>query len=468
MKTCDVAIIGAGSGGLSARREIAKKTSNYFVIDPGPYGTTCARVGCMPSKVLIQTATDFDRRFKMLEQGIHGAENLTLDTKQVMKHVRSLRDRFVRGVTGDMQSWQAEKMIAKKAKFIDNNTLDCEGEIIKADKIVIASGSRPVIPEIFNGYEEFLITTDEIFELEDLPKSLAVIGLGVIGLEIGQSLDRLGVEVIGIGRREVIAGMENPDLSKYLVNKFSEMMNLDFSGVQAVEKVQGGLKIKTKDSEYIVEKFLSTAGRAPNLKSLDLGKTSILCDEWGVPKFDKTTFQVEGASNIFIAGDVTDQKQILHEASDEGKIAGFNCVNSLTRFKTRVPLNITFTDPNIADVGMKYNELKALGTEFETGKVSFEGQGRSIVKLKECGELYIYGDKKTGKLLGAEMFGPDIEHIAHLLSWAIEQNLTVNRVLSFPFYHPVIEEGLRTALRDLRSKVDEPEPQLEIYPLESK
>ena len=100
MKEYDVVIIGAGSGGLSARREVAKQTDNYLVVNSGPLGTTCARVGCMPSKVLIQTANDFNRRKKLEEQGIIGGESLGLDHVKVMEHVRSLRDRFVRGVTG--------------------------------------------------------------------------------------------------------------------------------------------------------------------------------------------------------------------------------------------------------------------------------------------------------------------------------------------------------------------------------
>ena len=155
---------------------------------------------------------------------------------------------------------------------------------------------------------------------------------------------------------------------------------------------------------------------------------------------------------------------ILHEASDEGKIAGLNAVSDNTRpHKTRTPLEITFSDPNIAKAGLSHAELLAKKIDFVQGEVSFEGQGRSIVKLKEEGLLHIYGDPKSGKLLGAEMYGPDMEHVAHLLSWCMEMELTVNKVISMPFYHPVIEEGLRTALRDLRDKCEEKGPALEIY-----
>jgi dihydrolipoamide dehydrogenase len=463
MKKIDIAIIGAGSGGLSARREVAKKTNDYLVINSGPLGTTCARVGCMPSKVLIQVANDFHRRESFVEEGILGGEKLGLDGIAIMKHVRKLRDRFVRGVTEDMTSWSGTNLLQKKAKFIDKNTLDCEGEIIQANKIIIATGSSPSVPDSLLEFKDFLITTDQIFELETLPKSLAVIGLGVIGLELGQAMHRLGVDVMGIGRRRVIAGISDPEISEYTLKKFSEEMNLSFTGIQSVERVGSKLLIKTGDKEILVEKVLVTSGRTPNWKSLELDKLGLELDENKRPVYCRKTFKLNGHDHLYVAGDITGEKPILHEASDEGKIAGFNAVNGRTEFQTRTELNITFTDPNIADVGKRYHELVESGVSFETGKVSFEGQGRSIVKLKEKGLLHVYGEKSSGLLLGAEMFGPDAEHLGHLLSWAISQKMTVNQTLALPFYHPVIEEGLRTALRDLRSKVDEEIPPLEIY-----
>lgn len=454
MKEYDVVIIGAGSGGLSARREVAKKTDNYLVVNSGPLGTTCARVGCMPSKVLIQTANDFYRRDKFSTEGIIGAENLTLNKVKIMQHVRSLRDRFVRGVVSDMESWQGEKLLSKKARFVSPFELDCEGESVKAKKIVIAVGSRPNIPKPIQDYKSYVLTTDQIFELETLPESVAVVGLGVIGLELGQAMHRLGVRVTMIGRRKVFAGITDPDLNEYVASKFTEELDISFDGINSASEKNGKLAIVSGKREILVDRVLVASGRDTNIDRINIESLGGELDAKGVPAFDADTFQLRDHSHIFLAGDVTGENQILHEASDEGKIAGFNAVNPITKFQTRSPLAITFSDPNIASVGLTYAELSNRKTDFAIGEVSFEGQGRSIVKLKEIGLLRIYGDKSTGELLGAEMFGPEAEHIAHLLSWVIEQRLDVNKVLSFPFYHPVIEEGLRTALRDLRSKID--------------
>lgn len=464
MKKFEYAIIGAGSAGLSARREIAKSTDNYVVIDDGILGTTCARVGCMPSKVLIQIAEDYYRKNKFNEQGIH-FDNITVDTKEVMQHVRKLRDRFVRGVMGGMKSWQTDtNFIAKRATFIDKNTLDLGDEKISADKIVIGTGSSPIIPAGYEDVMDHLITTDRFFELEDLPKRVAVIGLGVIGIELGQALSKLGVETTLVARRRIIAGVSDPVIREYVCSKMEKEYNITFEGIQKIERVDDGVKLTSAGKTFVVDKILMTAGRSPNLKSLGLDNLNLKYDSFGIPLHSKETFALSDAENVYLPGDVNGDKPLLHEASDEGKVAGLNAMSSNKNpYKMRTPLEISFSDPNVAKVGLSYKDLELAKKDFVTGEVTFEGQGRSIIKLKEIGLLHIYGDKETGRILGAEMFGPDAEHIAHLLSWVIEMELTVNKVLSFPFYHPVIEEGLRTALRDLRDKCDEEVPRLEIF-----
>lgn len=460
MKNYDVIIIGAGSGGLSARREVAKKTDNYLLIDGGTLGTTCARVGCMPSKVLIQVAEDFHRREKHAEQGILNGDQLQVDSKLVMQHVRKLRDRFVRAVVGDMESWMQTHFLKGFAKFISPHEVEVDGKVYRADKFVIATGSKPIIPQVFKGHEDALVTTDEFFELNDLEGRWAVIGLGVIGLELGQAIHRLGKSVVGIGRRKVIAGITDPVINEYAVNKFACEMNLSFEGIQKVERSSGGIVIHSGAQKFEVDRVLVTTGRIAQWRNLNF--EALGCTEHPIPEFNPKTFQLFKFPHILLAGDNTGLNQILHEASDEGKIAGYNAVNPIQEFKTRTPLMITFCDPNIAFAGASYEELESQGRDFEIGEVSFEGQGRSIVKLKEIGHLRVYGERQSGKILGAELMAPSGEHLAHLLSWVISQEMTVNQVLALPFYHPVIEEGLRTALRDLRGKVAEPIPSIEI------
>lgn len=462
MKNYDVVIIGAGTSGLTARREVEKKTKNYLIVDDGPMGTTCARVGCMPSKVLIQVANDYHQTKKFSKIGITGQEHLKINSNEVMVHVRNLRDRFVRGVKSSEPEW-AEHLLRKRATIQSLDTVQIGDEVVKTKKVIIATGSSPMIPESWMKYKSHLITSDSLFELTELPKSIVVIGLGVIGLEIGQALSRLGVKTIGVTTNQSLGGISDPILQKYVNQKVSEEFPVHYNGLEFLEITKDNkLKFKADNEIYEVEKAFVSIGRSPNIKNIGLENLNIHLDKNGLPKVNLNTMKLIEAPNIFLAGDANADRPILHEAADEGLIAGFNAVNDEECFKRRTFLGIAFMDPNIAAVGEKYEWLIQKNIDFVIGSVSFEGQGRSIVKLKEQGLLHVYVDKKSHKLLGAELQAPDGEHIAHLLAWAISLNLTAEDALKLPFYHPVVEEGLRTALRDAVKKL-KPTAPLELF-----
>ncbi len=226
--------------------------------------------------------------------------------------------------------------------------------------------------------------------------------------------------------------------------------------IQAIERSENGVKIRHvglngTEATIEVDYVIAATGRAPNVKNIGIDNTSIAVDKHGVPLFDRDTLQL-GTSNIFIAGDVNNDVPLLHEAADEGKIAGENAARfpDVRQETRRAPFAVVFTDPQIAAIGQRLNDLEP--GSFVVGEVSFEGQGRSRVMLKNRGLLHVYADIETGRLLGAEMFGPEAEHIGHLLAWVVQLGLTVEQILALPFYHPVVEEGLRTALRDAEAK----------------
>ena len=176
-------------------------------------------------------------------------------------------------------------------------------------------------------------------------------------------------------------------------------------------------------------------------------------DTRGVPIFDPATMQC-GNSSVFIAGDANNILPLLHEAADEGFIAGDNA-GRFPEIKSglrRSPLAIVFCDPQIAMVGQSWKEIEGQ-KDVVVGKIFFEDQGRSRVILKNKGLMHIYADRNSGLFLGSEFIGPQAEHLAHLLSWAHQQKMTIPQMLQMPFYHPVIEEGLRTALRDVSAQL---------------
>ncbi len=454
----DVAIIGAGTAGLNARRAALKEGASIVMIESGPYGTTCARVGCMPSKLLIHPAEVAHTVHEGDFFGVH-VNDVTIDTKEVLRRVRAERDRFVGFVQESVENIPAEQKLRGHARFIDDHTLDVDGTKVTAKSIVIATGSSTWIPPVLRDLGDLLLTNDEIFEQEDLPSSVAVLGLGVIGLELGQAMHRLGSNVAFFDPTPGFAFLSDPEILATVDAELRKELHIFASStVHSAEVVDGGVRITWtdkagQDHEKIFEKVLAAAGRRPNTANLGLENTTLELDERGFPKhIDNRTAQI-GDHPIFIAGDASAHRPLLHEAADEGRIAGLNAANypMVRAQERRAGLAIVFSDPNIAVVGDRYDALTR--DRIEVGEVDYHNQGRSRVMGKNQGKVRIYATRACGVLVGAEMFGPRVENTAHLLAWAIQQRMTVKEALKMPFYHPVVEEGIRTALRDLENNL---------------
>ncbi|MFP3351787.1 dihydrolipoyl dehydrogenase [Pseudoalteromonas sp. SIMBA_153] len=459
----DVVVIGAGTAGLSAYRNAKQFTQNVLMIESGPYGTTCARVGCMPSKLLIAAAEAAHSIEMAPAFGVHSSKPV-IDGKAVMARVKSERDRFAGFVVEAVDEIPSEDKIRGYAQFLDANRVQIDKHtIITAKRFVIATGSRPSYPGVFNNFGDRLIINDDVFDWDDLPESVAVFGPGVIGLEIGQALHRLGVKVKLFGVGGAIGPLTDPVVKDYANTVFAEEFYVDTdSNVSDMKQVGNKAELTYTDKQGVkhTEQFdyvLAATGRVPNTDKLGLENTGIELDERGVPLADAHTMQC-GNSHIFIAGDASNMIPLLHEASDQGTIAGQNAGRypHVRAGLRRAKIAAVFSDPQIAMVGESFKEIsQRLGSCecFEIGEVSFENQGRSRVMLKNKGHMRVYAEHGTGLFLGAEFIGPQAEHIAHLLAWAVQNKMTVPQMLDMPFYHPVIEEGLRTALRDLNAKL---------------
>ena len=455
----DVAVIGAGTAGLAAYRAAKAAGRRAVVIEGGAYGTTCARVGCMPSKLLIAAAEAAHGVARAPKFGVHLDGPVRVDGREVMERVKRERDRFVGFVLKGVEAIPDADRIRGFARFVQRNALEVEGgPRINAKSVVIATGSRPVFPPILRDLGDRLVVNDDVFDWETLPRSVAVFGPGVIGLELGQALARLGVRVVVLGRGGRIGPISDPAVQRAALKAFGEEFTIDPDAhVKRVERVGDEVVVEYRGraGEERLERFdyvLAATGRTPNVEKLDLAATGIALDARGVPVFDPATGQA-GDSPIFIAGDVSNYLPLLHEAADEGRNAGENAARfpAVRPGLRRAQLGVVFTDPQIAIVGGGFAHLKVHA--LAAGEVSFEDQGRSRVMLRNQGHLRVYGDPDTQRFLGAEMVGPDAEHIGHLLAWALQAKMTVPQMLEMPFYHPVVEEGLRTALRDLDAHI---------------
>lgn len=452
----DTVIIGGGTSGMNAYREVINNNKSAIIIEKNDFKTTCASVGCMPSKLLIALANRYKDINNSSDFGI-SISNTNIDTIKAFNRIRFERDRFVSFVKDAANNFNIDDKIIGYAKIKNRNEVIVNDLSIICETIIIATGSSIFIPKEFESIKDYILTNENIFEINKLPNKIAVVGMGVIALELGQALHNLGVKVSFFGKGNKVAFIEDKEINDYVLNdlKLSNNINLNANVIDnkvIEDKVQMKYEIDGKIKEESFDKILIAAGRIPNIKNIGLENLEIERDRNNIPIIDQINNSLS-IPNIFIAGDAANIRPLLHEASDEGKIVGRNAAiyPSIKKIKRRTKIAIAFSNPEIMSVGLSKLEIENKFKEnYKEGKVLFDNQGRSRVMLKNKGILKIYAEKSTNKILGAEMYGPSAEHIAHLLAWSIQSEATVDSLLDMPFYHPVIEEGVRTCLENIK------------------
>ena len=461
-RSVDVAVIGAGTAGLAAVSQVRQANKSFVLINGGELGTTCARVGCMPSKALIQVGHDLHRRQLFDREGIEGGEGLSANLPDILEHVRDLRDILVDRVLGNSTDQMEEEFLDGYARFVEPGRLQVGDDVIQAENIIIACGTRPVVPPAWVDFGDRIITSDTLFEQEDLPESVAVVGLGIIGLELGQALAQLGIAVTGIDQAETLAGLSDPSARQSAIEVMSRAFPLWLGHTAELRDEEGRIRVSAGEQSVVVDKVLAAMGRQPNLDWLALEHAGIALDDQGAPSFDPATMRC-GDSRVFIAGDISGSDQVLHEAAAEGRIAGYNAARDKSiAFARKTPLAITFSSPNICTVGTPYDVLDP--EEIETGEMRLGPVGRALLMGANRGIIRLYADKRDGVLLGATVIAERGEHLAHLLAWCIGEKMTVLQLLRKPFYHPTMEEAIQGALKDLLQKLDLPTSPPDIPP----
>src|SRR5690625_5155979 len=430
MRHFRLVIVGAGTAGLAALNEARRYTDRVLLINDGPYGTTCARVGCMPSKALLAVAGAAAAPSRLAAAGLLNDPVPGVDLARVMAHVRQLRDHFVAGPV--RASAPGEHSVAGRPRFIDANTLEVNGETLTTDATLLATGTRPILPRAWQALGDRVVTSDSFFELEHPGRRVAVVGLGPIGVELGQGLARLGVEVHGITRGQRLAGLSDPLVSEALAARLGEELSLTLGETADLEPAPDGGRV-------VVARCRRPSLQGLGLEGLGLDRVRLAQEPGSLQA---------GALPLYRAGDVSGLRPLRHEAGDEGRLAAWQALRGgEQRFARRAPLAIVFTEPGAARVGLGMDELPGDGVVL--GGHDFGRQGRARMEGRNHGLLRLYVDRASGRLLGSEMAIPEAEHIAHLLAWCLQQELDVERMLQMPFYHPVVEEGLRSALQDV-------------------
>lgn len=453
--TTEIIVIGAGTAGLAAINQVQKQTDDFLLINAGGYGTTCARVGCMPSKLLIEAANAYHRRHSFDMFGIRHAESLAIDLPAVFSRVRELRDYYVSAVLKSVHAL-GDKVVTGRAKLLSQHQVQVNNQLILCKKIIIATGSSPIVPEDWKILGDKLLTSDSLFEQSDLKPHIAVIGMGAIGVEMAQALSRLGINITAFSSTQQLAGLTDPEVNQSLRRLLQAEFPI-YSGDKAeLKATANGVQVTAGEVSVEVDQVIAAIGRQANLKHIGLENVGVPLNDDGIPDINPDTMQVADLP-VFIAGDASSHSMVLHEVADEGRIAGFNAVSSTVEpFCRRTPMRIVFTDPEVACVGLSYQQCNVANTVI--GQVAFEDQGRARAGQRNKGLMRLYADKNNGRLLGAEMAAPAAEHMVHVLALAIEQKLTIAQILAMPIYHPVLEEGMRTALRQLQKQLSTDKP----------
>ena len=455
----DVAVIGAGTAGMHAFSTARRAGAKVVMIDHGPLGTTCARVGCMPSKAVLHAAKRWSTLQALLPPGSALPPGHTTP-QQLWTQALAIRDGLVAGNVRQVHQLAAEDLLLGSARFVEQDTVALsDGRRVQARAFIVATGSAAIKPAALQtALGDALITTDELFYLPELPRSVAVMGLGAIGLEMGVALQRLGVDVAAAGRSAVVAKVADPEVAQAASTYFAQQLPMALGEKQiTVTRVEGGVRMQAGKLEHRAQYLLAALGRAPRLQGLEMGLAGVQLDDQGRPVMDAAqpgSLRCAG-SMVFLAGDSAPGPALMHEADHEGTLAAQQALRALgdgdwphiaERHRT-TPMSIVFSDPDIAEVGTRFDRLAA---DAVIGTVTGKGSGRSKIMQAPHHVLRMYAERSTGRLLGASLLCEGGEHLAHQLAWAVQRGETVESMLQLPYYHPTVEEMIDTALRDMR------------------
>ena len=452
IRKTDVIVIGAGTAGLAAYHAVRDAKARAILVDHGPLGTTCARVGCMPSKAALRAGRRFATADTLADWD--AATRITMRDR-LWREVRGLRDDLAGGTAETTRREVGRDLVMGRARFVAPDTIEVDGVRLQADAFVVATGSHPVIPpplaHLGTSVAKGILTTDTLFSVRTLPKSLGLLGLGNIGIELGLAMARLGVRVVAVENKPWPAGIDDPVVARRAIETFGDELEMHLGAKGEVTRDGAQFRLAIGGATHRVDRVLAALGRKPNLDALALDEAGVTWGEDDDPPIDRHTLRL-GRSTIFVAGDAHGDRPLQHEAVDEGRIAAHNALaliggNPSRHPPRRTPLSIVFADPDVAQVGMRYADFER--TRMVIGTGSGDHNGRSKILRAEGNLVRVYADRRDGTLLGASLVSAHGEHLAHLLALAIGRQLTASQMLEMPAYHPTVEEMLQTALKDV-------------------
>ncbi|VGO23027.1 dihydrolipoyl dehydrogenase [Pontiella sulfatireligans] len=441
----DVIIIGAGPGGYEMAERAAHKGQKVLLIEKKYLGGVCLNWGCIPTKTLLNSAKHYVHAKEAPEFGVTTGE-VKFDLSVAMAWKEDVIKTLRGGIAGMMKKNKVEVLFGE-AKLLGSRKVEVAGTVYEADNVVIATGGSPFVPPIPGADQPHVMTSKEILSVETMPKSLVVIGGGVIGVEFASFFSSLGVKVDVIEMLdEIIPFMDNGQavaFRKALKGK------VDFNLGCRVTAIDGhDVKYTTKAGEeksINADIVLMSVGRAPNLSGMGLEEAGLDFDRRGIKTDDQ---QRTNLPNVFAIGDVTGKSQLAHSATRMGEVALNTILGKKDRFRTNAIPWAVYSMPEIAGCGMTEDQAKEAGHNVETASLPLIMSGRFLAEngKKGAGSVKVVVDADTKALLGVHMFGGLCSEMIWGAAAMIEAELRVQDIQEIVFPHPTVGEVIRSTM----------------------
>ena len=447
----DLAVIGTGSGNSIVDERFADRS--VAILEKGVFGGTCLNVGCIPTKMFVYPAD-------LAHQAAHDHE-LGVDTAFTGARWREIRDRIFRridpiSVAG--RHWRAGSnpnttLYEGHARFVDVRTLDTgTGEVITADQVVIAAGSRPVVPPIEGLDTVPFHTSDTVMRIDELPRRALIIGGGFVAAEFAHVFSSFGTTVTVVNRSGALLREEDRDVSA----RFTELaqqqwdVRLD-TQVLRVKEYDGGVHAELDDGSTLdVDLLLVATGRVSNSDGLDLDRTGVAVDDHGLVVVDE--HQRTTAEGIWALGDVSNRYQLKHVSNHEARVVQHNLLHpdDLVRVNHDHVPSAVFSHPQVASVGLTEQQARDLGVDHVTARQSYGDTAYGWAMEDTSSFAKVLADPVTGRLLGAHILGPQASNLIQPLVQAMALGSTADQVARDQYWiHPALMEVVENVLLGL-------------------
>ncbi|MFD2761778.1 MULTISPECIES: mercury(II) reductase [Bacillaceae] len=445
----DLLIVGSGGAAFSAAIKASENGAKVAMVERGTVGGTCVNIGCVPSKTMLR-AGDINglaqnHPFNGLQTGAGGV-NLAKLTEQKDELVSQMRqEKYI-----NLIDEYGFDLIRGEASFVDEKTIQVNGEHITAKSFLIATGANPAVPDIPGLKDVDYLTSTTALELKEVPKRLAVIGSGYIAAELGQMFHNFGTDVTLMQRSERLFKTYEPEVSDAIDEALREQgINL-ITGVTYQKVEQNGdtksVTIEVNGEKQVIEadQILVATGRKPNTESLNLEAASVKTGKKGevlTNEFLQTT-----NDRIYAAGDVTLGSQFVYVAAYEGGIVADNALGVTKRkIDLRFVPGVTFTNPSIATVGLTEQQAKAKGYDVKTSVLPLDAVPRALVNQETTGVYKLIVDGQTRKLIGAHIVSENAGDVIYTATLAVQFGLTIDDLTNSFAPYLTMAEGLKLA-----------------------